>query len=55
MTLFYSIIIYVLHTIKKLKSRKNNYYKHINKISYLEKPKYQQVDLNTKFYKPKQE
>lgn len=55
MTLFYLIIIYILYTIKKLKSRKDNYGKHTNQISYLEEPEYQQVDLNTKFHKPKQE
>lgn len=55
MTLFYLIIIYILYTIKKLKSQKDNYDKHINQISYLEKLEYQQVDLNTKFHKSKQE
>ena len=36
MTLFHSIIIYILYIIRKLKSRKNNYYKCTNKLSYLE-------------------
>lgn len=34
--LFCSIIIYILHIIKKLKSQKNNHHKRINKISNLE-------------------
>ena len=46
-TLFRSILVYVLHIIKKLKSRKNNYRKHTNKISDLEIPKRQPIDANT--------
>lgn len=38
MTLFCSIIVYVLYIIKKLKSQKNNYHKYTNKIRYLEAP-----------------
>lgn len=38
MILFHSIIVYLLHTIKKLKSGKNKYHKRTNKISYLEAP-----------------
>lgn len=53
-TLFCSILVYILYTIKKLKSQKNNYCKRINKISYLKEPKRQQIHPNTESYTFKQ-
>ena len=44
------IIVYVLHTIKKLKSRKNNYHKRTNKISYLEVPLLIRIICCKKFF-----